>query len=533
MSTDATPSDRPARRVSRGRRHTDALGDARYRSLFLEHPDIVYELDLHGHIVACNPSLERMTRLRAQQLVGQHYATLIVAEHREAVAAEFARAVAGEPRRYVTTGRNPTGETVHLQVTNVPIVLDEQVVGVFGIARDIGPQRRAQAALEASEHRFRAIAELANDAIFVVRMTPSPHIEYANPAAIQLTGYDDAQLRQLPGLLGSRLSDDDRRRLQRLVAGEEQHDAALEVRFRRPDGDERDLSIRVTPRREPDGAVVALHAVAVDVTARRRTERALEMALEHERRAAHELRELDEVRAGFLQAVSHEVRTPLTAIVGFASTLRARQDQLRGDERAELLGRLERAATRLRRLIDDLLAVDRAHRRPDELRLEREPVELADLVAATADEVEAIRDGRITRTLTPVTVLADPVLLGRVVDNLLTNALVHGSEEVEVTVGPGPVLVVRDHGPGIPSSLREDVFEPFVQGPAQRHAARPGTGIGLALVRRIVAVHDGSVHLDDAPGGGARFTVTLPTATTTAPDHRAADEQHTHRPEPA
>jgi signal transduction histidine kinase len=229
------------------------------------------------------------------------------------------------------------------------------------------------------------------------------------------------------------------------------------------------------------------------------------------------------MKTAFLSAVSHELRTPLTSVLGFAETARRAVVQADPDV-AHYLERLTANARRLQALMDDLLDVDRLSRSEVSPRLR--DVALADLVRRSVRSREA-PDHRFHLDLTPVVLPLDQVMIDRVVDNLVRNAGRHTppGTNVWVRVAPdddGAIVVVEDDGPGVLPSDRERIFEPFQQGRRASTQASPGTGIGLALVRRFVEAHAGTVVVDERPGGGARFTIRLPR--TSAPAPGGADE---------
>ncbi len=215
---------------------------------------------------------------------------------------------------------------------------------------------------------------------------------------------------------------------------------------------------------------------------------ALERSRENERR--------------FLADASHELRTPVAALLGnveFAARHGA-------DE--EVLGDLRRDADRLARLVDDLLVLERAGERERELTA----VELDDLVEAV---VLSHEDGRVTlECVEPVRVQGEPDALRRVVENLIENALVHGpaggAVTVALTVADGRArLSVRDDGSGPDPAHRDRLFERFWRGPDAVH--RSGSGLGLSIVAAVVERHGGRVLVD-----GATFTIELPALKTAA-----------------
>ena len=287
-----------------------------------------------------------------------------------------------------------------------------------------------------------------------------------------------------------------------------------------------DLAISALPdrQRQPGGHLV----VARDVTERRQVEERLCAALNHERvaterlavaldrerAAAEHLRTLDELKSGFLQAVSHDLRTPLASVLGIALTLQRGRGQLEPADADDLLGRLTANARKLDRILSSLLDLDRLDRGIVELR--REPVDLARLVAGVVKEArdELLDAHPVSLELIPVQVIADAAKLERIVENLLANAAHHTNPGTPIWVrvehrDRGALLCVDDAGPGIPVEQRESIFRPFQRGPGGATYA-PGSGVGLALVAQFASLHQGSAWVEDRPGGGASFRVLLP-----------------------
>jgi signal transduction histidine kinase len=291
------------------------------------------------------------------------------------------------------------------------------------------------------------------------------------------------------------------------------------------DGRIYDLAISALPerQRQPGGHLV----VARDVTDRREVEEKLcaalnaelvatnrlAVALDRERAAAEHLRTLDELKSGFLQAVSHDLRTPLASVLGISLTLQRGRDLISPADTDDLLGRLAANARRLDRILTGLLDLDKLDRGIVELR--RELVDLASLVAGVVSEAADELDAHpVSLDLLPIQVLADAPKVERVVENLLANAARHTDPgtPIWVRVEPldrGALLCVDDAGPGIPAEQRESIFRPFQRGPAGATYA-PGSGVGLALVAQIASLHDGQAWVEDRAGGGASFRVLLP-----------------------
>jgi two-component system, OmpR family, sensor kinase len=227
-------------------------------------------------------------------------------------------------------------------------------------------------------------------------------------------------------------------------------------------------------------------------------------------------REASESRLrAFIADASHELRTPLQSIQGYAELYRI--GAVRSPEDTEkAMQRIEDEAARMGVLVEDLLTLARL----DEM---RDPVRTRVDLAALAHDV--VSDARATapdraidlRAEDDAAVLGDPGALHQVVANLVRNALVHtpAGTPIEVTVSrraDESWVEVRDHGPGLPTSDAEALFERFWRAEGGRERGKAGAGLGLAIVAGIVEGHDGHVQAANAPGGGARFLVRLPAA---------------------
>jgi PAS domain S-box-containing protein len=254
--------------------------------------------------------------------------------------------------------------------------------------------------------------------------------------------------------------------------------------------------------------------VARDVSERRQAEQALHTAFEREQAAAEHLRSLDELKTAFLQAVSHDLRTPLASVLGIALTLERNRGTLPTADIEDLCSRLSANARRLDRILRGLLDLDRLTRGLVEPRRER--VDLGALVAAAVDQTQAdlVGDHPIYVELASVEIAIDSAKVERIVENLLVNASRHTPPGTPIWVrvdphAPGALLTVADAGPGVPAEQRERIFQPFHRGPgASSHA--PGSGVGLALVAQFAGLHGGRAWVEPRAGGGASFQVLLP-----------------------
>lgn len=234
-------------------------------------------------------------------------------------------------------------------------------------------------------------------------------------------------------------------------------------------------------------------------------------------RATRHAEELSRQKSAFVSAVSHELRTPLTTIRMHAEMLR---DGLVSDtKRPKFHAQLVQESVRLSHLVDNVLELSRL----EEGRRVLQPRE-ADLRATVTGVLEEQRpfvEGKGFSLEGPggdesMTISFDGQALAQIVVNLLDNAVKYGrGEEAKIEValaraGDGVLLTVRDHGPGIPASERNKVFERFHRVEAPGMAHMPGTGIGLCLVRELARAHGGEAEVTDAPKGGCEVRVLFP-----------------------
>jgi two-component system OmpR family sensor kinase len=226
----------------------------------------------------------------------------------------------------------------------------------------------------------------------------------------------------------------------------------------------------------------------------------------------------------FVADASHELRTPLASIRGYAELTRRSGAAVPPDV-AHALRRIESESLRMTDLVEDLLLLARL----DEGRpLERGPVDLSALLVDAVSDAHAAGPDHRWRLRLPdgeAIVAGDAARLHQVVANLLTNARVHTPPGTGVTAalsldpaaGGRAVVEVTDDGPGVPESLRPEVFERFARGDGSRSRAAGSTGLGLSIVAAVVAAHGGDVTLDSRPGR-TTFRVTLPLSAPGAAD---------------
>lgn len=222
-----------------------------------------------------------------------------------------------------------------------------------------------------------------------------------------------------------------------------------------------------------------------------------------------------EARDALMAAVSHDLRSPLAAIALLAQTLEQRGSDMTDQQRQDMAARISADARQTVEVLSDLASARRLQ--GQEVAIERAPIDLGVLMraAVTARHTDSHRLSVVDLD-DPRPVIADRVLVARVLDNLIGNALKHTPAGSIVAVGASrvadDVLVhVDDDGPGLPEALADTVFDAYVRGTSS--TARPGTGVGLFLVRTFANLHGGEAWWEPSASGGSRFVVSLPQPT--------------------
>jgi PAS domain S-box-containing protein len=370
-------------------------------------------------------------------------------------------------------------------------------------------------ALKEAETRYRHLFEGVPVGLY--RTTPSGHILDVNPALVQMLGYPDQQ-----SLLAIKLVDLLYVNPQERCLWQDQIDREgvvrnFEVQLRRNDGTIIWALNSARAIRDRNEQLLYYEGAIEEITERKRIEEERAQLLIREQAARAQAEAANRMKDEFLATVSHELRTPLNSMLGWARMLRSRKLDEKTTTRA--LEVIERNAVAQSKLIEDLLDISRIIR--GQLALDVRPVDLGAIVAATIDTVQPAADtkGIDLKYILDTTDRAfscDPNRLQQVIWNLLSNAIkftpTGGRVEVQLEYTDMWVQIqVSDTGSGISAEVLPYIFELFRQADSTTTRSHGGLGLGLALVRKLVELHGGTVAAESAgEGKGATFTVKLP-----------------------
>jgi PAS domain S-box-containing protein len=474
-------------------------------------PGIFYLFDRQGEFLKWNKILEEITGHDHDEIARTPPIEFVHEEDRAAVERAFQEV-------FVHGEANVEARLLAKDGRAIPFLLKGRLIEIdgrpllIGSGVDISERKRGE---EAAAY-LAAIVESSDDAIISADLKGA--ITSWNIGAERLYGYTAAEIvgRPVATIFPLARRDDESRILERIKKGE--RISHYETVRRRKDGTDVEVSLTASPILSRGGRIIGVSKTARDITWRKRVEEERERLHARERDARSEAEEANRLKDEFLATISHELRSPLNAILGWARLLR--EPKVQADQLERALEIIERNAQAQARLIEDLLDVSRIV--SGKLSVQMRPVTLnstaqsvvADMrpaAEAKGIDLRLVEDGEIK-------LLGDADRLQQVVWNLLSNALKFTPEGGRIEVGLKRVgeraeLRVSDTGRGISSEFLPYVFDRFRQATGADARSRAGLGLGLTIVRFIIEAHGGSVTAESAGIGlGATFICELPLA---------------------
>lgn len=352
--------------------------------------------------------------------------------------------------------------------------------------------KRTEEALQSNERELRQITDTMLDAVY--RADATGTIEFASPSCWHVFGYPPESLLRASVYQHVHPDDIETMRAGMFNTGNAEH------RYLHASGNYIWLETLSNLIFTEDGQIEGIVLASRDISQRKR--------------AQHELQELNRLKTEFLSTAAHELRTPLTTIRGFSEILLSRR--LEADRQRRYLTMINEQATRLGRIIDDLLDISRLEAKRN-LTLVTDPVDMGELLArllSAFQEASPHHRFILERCANCPPILGDAVRLIQVIENLLSNARKYspggGTVHVRVSARDDVVHVsVRDEGIGLTPDEQEHLFEKFYRANASNTAVN-GSGLGLSISKLIVELHGGSIWAESESGKGSTFHFTLP-----------------------
>ncbi len=493
--------------------------------------DFAYALDRNGRFIYVNKALLDLWGLPLEQAVGKNFFDL---HYPDDLAAKLQRQIQQviETKQVLvdeTPYTSPSGQGGYYEYIFSPVLSpDGEVVAVAGSTRDYTERKRTeQALLQASAEalaaaeanaKFRAFFDQGT--YFAGVMTLDGTLIEANRLSLDACGFTRENIigkkfwecgwwNRSPVLM------------EMIRAGTMQASAGQlfrkETTYFIADGTERHVDLTLAPVMDNTGRVLFIAPTGIDITDRKRLTDEREHLLEAERSARAEAERTSRIKDEFLATLSHELRTPLSAILGWTQILTSGSKD--PTDLSEGLKTIERNARAQTQIIDDLLDMSRII--SGKVRLDIQRIDLASIVQAAVEttiHAANAKGVRIHTVLDPLAglVSGDPNRLQQVFWNLLTNAIKFtpkgGSVQVRLErVNSHLEVSVTDTGEGIAPEFLPHVFDRFRQADASTTRRHGGLGLGLSIVKQLVELHGGSIHVrSNGLGQGATFIIDLP-----------------------
>jgi PAS domain S-box-containing protein len=485
--------------------------------------DAIISKDLEGIVQSWNPAAERLFGFTAAEMIGESIRTIIPLERKTEEDDVLAKVRAGVVVDHFETQRQTKdGRLVDISLTVSPIRDGSgRIVGASKIARDIREQKRAgTAALHLA-----ALVESSDDAI--ISKDLNGIVQSWNPAAQRLFGYTAVEMigQSITTIVPKDRLDEEAYVLGRIRGGlSVEH---FETVRQTKDGRLVDISLTVSPIRDAAGRITGASKIARDIREHKRLIDERRTAAANEEAARLEVLEVQNrriqeavrLKSEFVANMSHELRTPLNSIVGFAELIADARFGPLPEKYRNFAQLLHASSTHLLQLINDIL--DLAKVESGKIDFEGESVRLSDVVLEATTIITGLAVKRKIQLIVDVDpalgiVHLDPMRLKQVLYNYLSNAIKFTPEGGRVALRVRPEkderfrIEVEDNGIGIKPEDQHRLFIEFQQLDASTAKKFPGSGLGLALTKRLVEAQGGTVGVRSEFGSGSTFFVTLP-----------------------
>ncbi len=478
--------------------------EERLRAIADTSPAIIYMTEPNGYCTFLSPAWTEMTGQEVERGLGFGWGAAVHPEDLELTRGVFAPTPTPSRFRIEFRLASANGEHHWVIGTGAPrFGKSGEFLGYVGSVLDIDKEKLGEEALRQSVQIYRALGESIDYGVWMC--DPSGRNVYASDAFLRLVGLSQEEYSSFGW--ASVLHPDDVERTaafwRECLRSGQQWD--IEHRFRGVDGAWHPILARGVPVKNERGETTAWAGINLDISRLKQVE--------------DELREGDRRKDEFLATLAHELRNPLAPIRNSLHVLRLAGS---GPDTGRVHEMIDRQVNHLIRLVDDLLEVARITSGKIDLRRER--VDLVDVARAAIETGRPAIEGarhrlEVSLPAEPLVLEADAVRLAQVLSNLLNNAAKYTEASGTIWVraerqGRWATLSVRDTGVGIPPAMLPRVFDLFTQVDRTLGRSQGGLGIGLALVKRLVEMHGGSVEVQSSGwGAGSEFTVRLPLAT--------------------
>ncbi|MFX0172577.1 MAG: PAS domain S-box protein [Candidatus Hodarchaeota archaeon] len=491
------------RDITERRQTEEALrsSEARWRALVDHAPDIILTVDRKGKILFINNPPAGLSREKA---LGTSVYDYVEPQYREVVQHSIKGVFqTGLPTDYEIAARGPHGRVSWYATRLGPLIRNGEVQAVTLITRDITDQKNAADALRAERDQAQLYLDVVGT--IIVAIDKNQEVSLINKKGCEILGYNEEQIlgkNWFDNFLPHRLRNGVKDVFNQLIVGEIQPVKFFENPILTKKGEERTIAWYNVVLRNDKGDIIGTLSSGEDIT---------------EKKQLEDVRnELEKRRENFIWMTSHELRTPITVILGYTEFLQKYFEELDRNRIERILKVMRNNVDRLERLTTDVAMISKIEQ--GFLEIDKKELELDDFLKEAVETYKHLLGKQFIfnpPTESSVTLEIDKDRIQQVIDNILNNAIKNTSPKnrqisMDVKVFPNEIqITITDNGAGIHPENLERIFEQFLSIETEYSAI--GTGIGLFISRQIISAHDGIITAhSDGIGHGAKFTILLP-----------------------
>jgi len=480
--------------------------------------DGVVVADLEGRIIQKNPASDKMFGYSGGEVIGRKLTEFIPEEEApKALKAISELLKTGAPKRnFEFTGVRKDGNRFPILVS-ASVLRDEKgkVNQLIVAYRDITERKRVEEKLRESEEKYRGLVENVPDIIY--SLNSKGEIVSINKTGTELLGHTEEEL--LGAYFSKVIFKEDLNKcatsFNELKTGKRNITRGLKFRLVTKQGKIIHSELNAKATYDEDGNLVKTEGVIRDVSLLEETMIELDKSRKELEKAYEELKNLDKMKADFLEMAAHELRTPIVAIKIYMDLIKDEKLGRINKKQKEKIGIVSKNIGQLTKIINEMIDVSRIE--SGKLDIRKRYISISELVKMVVDDVKTMADekGQTIMTEIPASlpgVLGDVDLVFKAFMNLLTNAINYTPKNGSITVKVQDEernihIIVQDNGIGIPEEELEKIFDKFYTGSSSEHK---GIGLGLTIVKGIVEQHNGKIWAESITGKGSTFHVLLP-----------------------
>ncbi|RFU69666.1 PAS domain S-box protein [Bacillus sp. V59.32b] len=461
--------------------------ERRYHSLLKNSPDAIYYENTDGVVIEANKAVEKITGYKVKEILNRPYQDFIDADYYDHSTFYFRQVLDGVPQRYESALITKSGEKSYVSVTSIPVFENKNVVGVFGMAKDITHEKKIVEKLRNTKEQLESFIENTSDSIIIMDLNGT--ILSVNKAFEKMFGWSKSEVKGKDiEIIQRDRKHEFNKYIQTITQGLSLSDWET-IRYHKL-GHALDISLSVGPIRDKQGNIIALSSIIRDITDRKKTEDLL--------RTAEQLAVIGQLAAG----VAHEIRNPLTSLNGFLQLINEMIDK------KEYIHVMRDELKRIEFITSEFLSLAKPHVKVFQ---KKDISQIVDGVVKIAEIQGVLKNVVIYAELEANLPLieCDENQLKQVFLNILKNAIESMEDGGEISITARQIngfvhIDFTDNGCGIPKERIKRIGEPFYS------TKEKGTGLGMMISKKIINEHKGQLLIDSREGIGTTISILLP-----------------------